>query len=254
MHPTDERADAACVGCCCSEESRSVWVVFCESRGHTTQPMLYILDAFSFFWAALQSEQRAAVAAAWGETVCAASTAQNNTTCCTVMQQAWQAANKPDVHQVSSYRQLLWLAGRYFILHPAVTRHPVAPQRCTASAANRRLVVVVDIVSSQRGMFTASSAGYFLFFLSRYQCLVGTSDILHETYETSGEMLPWPCVRQVGRLAGWMQTSVEVAQKTPRASESNCQHTLLTTATVSNSQDSFKKKKKNPDFKSTFNF
>lgn len=56
-------------------------------------------------------------------------------------------------------------------------------------------------------------------------------------------MLPRPCVRQVGRLAGWMQTSVEVAQKTPRASESNCQHTLLTTATVSNSQDSLKKKK-----------
>lgn len=222
MHQTEERPDAACVGRCCSEESRSVWVVFCESRGHTTQSMLHILDAFLFFWAALQSEQRAAVAAAWGETVCAASTAQNNTTCCAVMQQ-WQAANKPGVHQVSSYRQLLWLAGRYFIL-----RSPDTPWHLNVALLLLQTGGLLLLFLASEGclqLLLQVSSFFFLSSLQISECLVGTSDRLHETYETSGEMLPWPCVRQVGRLAGWMQTSVEVAQKTPRASESNCQHT-----------------------------
>lgn len=201
MHQTEERPDAACVGRCCSEESHSVWVVFCESRGHTTQSMLHILDAFLFFWAALQSEQRAAVAAAWGETVCAASTAQNNTTCCAVMQQ-WQAANKPGVHQVSSYRQLLWLAGRYFILRSPDTRWRLNVALLLLQTGGLLLLLMLFLFSEECLQLLLQVSSFFFFLACRYQS-VSSAHLTACTRRTKPQV---KCYRDLvwGKSVAWL--------------------------------------------------
>lgn len=210
------------------------------------RPMLYILDAFLSFWAALQTQQRAAAAAAWGEAGRAASTAQNNTTCRAVTQR-WQAANKPGVHvvhQVSGYRQLLWLDGRYFILRSPDTRWHLSVALLLLQTGALLLLLFL----SQWGMFTASSAGFFFFFFPflacRYQ-IVSSAYLSRCTSCTKPQVklcrhlvrdksVTWlDACRQVGRLLRKHQQHQSQTVTAP----------LWTTATVSISQDSLKKKK-----------
>lgn len=135
------------------------------------------------------------------------------------------------------------------ILHPAVTRHPAAPQCCTASAAKQELCCCSSssFCLASEGCLQLppqfSSSFFPPFLASRYQ-VVSSAHLTSCTSctTTAGEMVSSPCARQVGHLAGWRQTSVGgggcCSENANSVRVKWSPHLLWTTAAVSISQDS----------------